>query len=436
MNPNLQALRKVLAQLYPDERSIRRLVDDANIDATYIAFNSTAINIWHSVLTEAEKRNQVVVLLDMVENEYADSKELQRALSDYRKLNGKPEHPYGTSMAKRQAKSRQLWLSAIVATVLLSSIGRIVWYLDYFALQNDRPVQVVIAADSPTATETPAVVDAPTETVVPVATEPLAVTDAPAVLNLTPQLTASLSATKIVTISAAGDEQAPNEASTVATPSNGINISIEQSGAGHTASVNLSDNTGATPTLVPTAATTDLRILDAGLSDNTYLIEGAGSAQINIGTDLVVYGEPNPGTEVAIARLLVVGKNPETLTAQALLIDPAFKIRTRMRVDDNLAYLAESQLVPVFDYVVGYLLQPDRLRLRPNHGLVVGTSLQALAFERSGEAIIDAFPLTPASQMQITALGVDGEVAAVDLLTGTWPVTGTIVGLLPGGIAE
>ena len=36
----------------------------------------------------------------------------------------------------------------------------------------------------------------------------------------------------------------------------------------------------------------------------------------------------------------------------------------------------------------------------------------------------------------MTNLGVDGQVAAVELLTGTWPVTGTIVGLVEGPLVS
>lgn len=176
-----------------------------------------------------------------------------------------------------------------------------------------------------------------------------------------------------------------------------------------------------------TAATVDLRVLDAGPTANTYLIEGASYAQFAVGADLVVYGEPNPGTEVAIALLKVIGQSPNSLTAQALLIDPQNAIRTRMRVDGNLGFLSTSQLMPVFDYAAGYLLRPSSIRLRPDHALAVGAQLQVLEFERINSEIIDA--LRTDTIMQITDIGVNGQVAVVDLLTGTWPMTGTIVAL-------
>lgn len=52
-----------------------------------------------------------------------------------------------------------------------------------------------------------------------------------------------------------------------------------------------------------------------------------------------------------------------------------------------------------------------------------------MAYEYVGEAVVDALPMEPPVQMQITGLGVDGQIARVELLTGSWPVTGTIVSL-------
>ncbi|MCB0063696.1 MAG: hypothetical protein KDE19_16350, partial [Caldilineaceae bacterium] len=188
-----------------------------------------------------------------------------------------------------------------------------------------------------------------------------------------------------------------------------------------------------TPQPLPTEQNepvTDLRVLDEGSGAHVYLVEGTDVRRFNIGDDLVVYGEPNPGFEVAIAALKVVGKSNTTLVVQALLINPTFKIRTKMRVDEQLSHLSESQLVPVFDYVDGYLLRPTRIRLRPNHTLVVGAQLQALGYERIGEAIVDALPMEPPVQLQIISLGLDGQIARVKLLTGEWPMTGTVVSLL------
>ena len=76
-------LRNCLAKLYPDEQSIRRITADAGLDALRMTFNSTALNNWHSVLTEANKLTQIPALLGVVEREYGDNHELQKACADY-----------------------------------------------------------------------------------------------------------------------------------------------------------------------------------------------------------------------------------------------------------------------------------------------------------------------------------------------------------------
>lgn len=48
-------LRNDLARLYPDKLDAQRVVDDAGIKREDIDFSTTARNIWHQVLSEAEK---------------------------------------------------------------------------------------------------------------------------------------------------------------------------------------------------------------------------------------------------------------------------------------------------------------------------------------------------------------------------------------------
>lgn len=79
-------LRQILAHLYPDEVSIRRVCDDAGIDLARVIFSVGSLNIWHGILTEAHKVNQVIALLDIVEaeDEYKANVELRTACAAYR----------------------------------------------------------------------------------------------------------------------------------------------------------------------------------------------------------------------------------------------------------------------------------------------------------------------------------------------------------------
>ncbi len=79
-------LRQILARLYPDEVSIRRVCDDAGLDLARVIFSVGSLNIWHGILTEAHKVNQVIALLDIVEaeDEYKANVELRTACAAYR----------------------------------------------------------------------------------------------------------------------------------------------------------------------------------------------------------------------------------------------------------------------------------------------------------------------------------------------------------------
>jgi hypothetical protein len=56
----LRQLRKVLADLYGDTTSARRLVDDAGLPASAILFSGTAQDTWYSILSEAQKHSDGV----------------------------------------------------------------------------------------------------------------------------------------------------------------------------------------------------------------------------------------------------------------------------------------------------------------------------------------------------------------------------------------
>ncbi|MEZ4708788.1 MAG: effector-associated domain EAD1-containing protein [Caldilineaceae bacterium] len=82
---NFLDLQRVLASLYPDLPSIRRIVDISGINQARIDFDPKAINSWHAVLKEAEKLGQVVALLDAVEPEYGTNAEFRSAYDLYRR---------------------------------------------------------------------------------------------------------------------------------------------------------------------------------------------------------------------------------------------------------------------------------------------------------------------------------------------------------------
>ncbi|MFZ4663124.1 MAG: CHAT domain-containing protein [Caldilineaceae bacterium] len=66
----ISKLRNILVKLYSDSQTIRRVVDDADLDTSRIILGGNAINIWHGVLDEAQKQGKVDQLIAVVLLEY------------------------------------------------------------------------------------------------------------------------------------------------------------------------------------------------------------------------------------------------------------------------------------------------------------------------------------------------------------------------------
>ncbi|MEM7125326.1 MAG: effector-associated domain EAD1-containing protein [Chloroflexota bacterium] len=85
MEPQILAnLRTILANLYADAPSIRRIIEDAGLSASIMPVGTNVINIWHAVLVEANNQNEFSQLLTVVDKEYGANPELRDALRKYR----------------------------------------------------------------------------------------------------------------------------------------------------------------------------------------------------------------------------------------------------------------------------------------------------------------------------------------------------------------
>lgn len=75
----------VLAQLYYRGPDIERVVSTAGLDLSLIAWDDRPINTWRSVLTVAEDKGKVDVLLDIVRQEKVANEPLRAAIEAYRR---------------------------------------------------------------------------------------------------------------------------------------------------------------------------------------------------------------------------------------------------------------------------------------------------------------------------------------------------------------
>jgi V8-like Glu-specific endopeptidase len=76
---NLTNLNDVLAGLYPLMVDSIRIVDDARLPKGFISFQPRAVDNWHAILDEAQKRNKVSDVIRVARKDYPDDPVLKRA---------------------------------------------------------------------------------------------------------------------------------------------------------------------------------------------------------------------------------------------------------------------------------------------------------------------------------------------------------------------
>ena len=76
---NLSNLNRVLAELYPDVNETHRIVDDAGLTRSRVAFNPRAIDNWHAILAEADKQGKVAAVIKVTRRDYPDNTHLEQA---------------------------------------------------------------------------------------------------------------------------------------------------------------------------------------------------------------------------------------------------------------------------------------------------------------------------------------------------------------------
>ncbi len=91
MKTEIILLRDAFAELYQDELDVRRLVAEAELNLLQITFNATAVNMWHSVMTEAEKVSGIDALIWVVKRYYPTNPTFRQACNAYWRATGQLE---------------------------------------------------------------------------------------------------------------------------------------------------------------------------------------------------------------------------------------------------------------------------------------------------------------------------------------------------------
>ena len=76
------SVETVLAELYSDPESIRRVAHEANVDLTRVAFAPRAADTWHAIIQEAERQSRTAALAAIAVREYPNYAPLQLALAE------------------------------------------------------------------------------------------------------------------------------------------------------------------------------------------------------------------------------------------------------------------------------------------------------------------------------------------------------------------
>jgi hypothetical protein len=91
----LIALRSALVDLFPETNDVRSVAQDADLNRGRIDFNGRIVNVWRSVLEEAEKSNKLGAVVQAALTEYPAHPVLRQAAQ----LFGANEAATGASLA-------------------------------------------------------------------------------------------------------------------------------------------------------------------------------------------------------------------------------------------------------------------------------------------------------------------------------------------------
>lgn len=164
-NPNVTAnLRSILAELYREEASQRRVAGDAGLDETRIAFSPIAQNSWMAIWVEAEKANKVQALLDVAVGEYPTNLKLQAGITAYRAAKQSAQiAPKPEPVQRRYRWPLSIGIVAIgIVTVLVIAIGLYKWFSGPNSLSSGSAPQAL-----PHSTPTSTITAATTVTAIP-----------------------------------------------------------------------------------------------------------------------------------------------------------------------------------------------------------------------------------------------------------------------------
>ena len=150
-NANIVAnLRTILAELYPDVLSMQRLMADADLNSSRITLNSSALNNWHAIWSEAENINKVDAVLNIVLGEYRENPKFREAYKAYylakESVDSSPEPNIQIALSYWWIIKATHWSRAVFCLLLLIAMATLM----SAAIHATIPTQLASRISTPT----------------------------------------------------------------------------------------------------------------------------------------------------------------------------------------------------------------------------------------------------------------------------------------------
>lgn len=104
-------LRTIFSELYTDAESARRVAHDAGLNINRINFIGSNVNIWQSIIEEAQRGYRIDALLTIALSEYPDNPKLQKFYQPY---------TYVTNKEVKEQRGFNMTVAVVIGSIVLA----------------------------------------------------------------------------------------------------------------------------------------------------------------------------------------------------------------------------------------------------------------------------------------------------------------------------
>ncbi|MEW5868130.1 MAG: effector-associated domain EAD1-containing protein [Chloroflexota bacterium] len=188
-NPTLTQLQSVLAELYPLDDDVHRLANQAGLPPAYIDFDGPAIQVWHNLLEQAQQRDRLQSLIEIVNHEYPENQPLAQAIQAYdpqaaalatsHPEEGQPPNKGASFLSSLKIPHLGPSVQVAISLVAMVLVGGLAYALASWGLPNTQATATATLPPTPTSTDTPTFTWTPEPTQTPTSTPTATITLTP-----------------------------------------------------------------------------------------------------------------------------------------------------------------------------------------------------------------------------------------------------------------